>query len=112
MADEDSFGSILRSEAMLRGPGKNYTSLIASLTKLGIKALDILNEKLKELIDIMERADFSKWLIQLRSKGELPDEMQDEIHDALERIIAEATSRTQLIEELRIIKGNAEKQEN
>jgi hypothetical protein len=96
-----SFGAILRSEAFMHGPGKNYISVIASMTKLGVKALDYSRERLLELLDEMERADFTTWLIELRKYDNLPEDLRDNLRDALETLFAESSSRNAVMEDLK-----------
>lgn len=107
-ADESTFGAILRSEGMLRGVGKNYISIIASLTKIGIRALEMPRERLLQLIEDMDRADFTYWLFVLRSSGEeINDDLREEIQAGLQRVIDESASRDQQLEHLKTLAGKA-----
>ncbi len=102
-ADEETFGAILESEAMLHGVGRNYAPIIGALTRLGIEALYLPSERLLELIDIMDRADFTQWLIKMHSETEMPDPIKEEVREALEKMVQESRSRTETIERLKEI---------
>lgn len=99
-----AFGSILKSEVFMRGPGKNYTTIIASMTKLGVKALDYSRVQLLELFDEMERSDFTSWLIKLRGYKNLPEKLKEDITNGLERLFDESASRSQVMEDLKMTK--------
>ena len=103
-ADEEMFGALLESEAMLQAVGKDYTQVIASMTLLGVNSLELPTERLNELIDVMDRADFTHWLIKLRNEDQLSDPIKEEIRDALQRMVEESTSRNQTIRRLEDIK--------
>jgi len=105
-ADEETFGAILESEAMLRGAGRNYTPIISAIARLGVKALSLPNERLVELIDIMDRADFTQWLLKLRAESEVQPDLAEEIREALEKVIKESRSRSETIKRLEEIKKN------
>jgi hypothetical protein len=104
-ADEEMFGALLESEAMLQAVGKDYTQVIASITLLGVNALELPTERLNDLIDVMDRADFTHWLIKLRNEDKLSDPIKEEIRDALQRMVEESISRSQTIGRLREIKN-------
>lgn len=101
LADEDSFGAILESEAMLRGPGRNLTPIMAGLTKLGIAALTLPTEKLTELIDIMDRADFTQWVVKLRGEHPLNVPLIEQIQETLRKVLEESRSRDEKIKRLK-----------
>ena len=103
-ADEETFAAILESEAMLRGPGRNFTPIMAGLTRLGIKALALPTDKLIELIDIMDRADFTQWLIKLRSESNLTAPLIEEIQESLNKVLEESRSRDEKVKRLRELK--------
>ena len=86
---------------MLRGVGNNYAAVIASLTKIGIKALSLPRKRLLELIEDMDRADFTHWLFLLRSGKAIKDEVRDEIAVSLQKLLDEAASRTEEVERLK-----------
>jgi len=100
-ADDASFGAILHSEAMLRGVGRNYGSIIAALTKVGINALTLPRERLLELIEDMDRADFTQWLLSIRGGRRITDEVREKIVRTLENVLKESASREQRIDELK-----------
>lgn len=107
--DEDTFGAILESESMVRGAGKNYTHIIEALTKLGIKALAMPTERLIKLIDVMDRADFTQWLVRSTGQEELNEEIFEEIRNVLEVVIEEVRTRKKVTKELKKIKKEQEK---
>jgi len=92
-AGEREFGDILRSEAMLRGTRRNYASIIGALSHLGIDALALPRMQLLELVEDMDRADFTRWLFALRGAGRVSDRVREQIVETLERLIQESTSR-------------------
>jgi len=102
--DEKAFSALLESEAMLQAVGKDYTQVVASITRLGVNALELSNERLNELIDVMDRADFTHWLIKLRNEEQLTCQVEEEIRDALQRMIEESISRNQTVARLEEIK--------
>ena len=74
------------------------------MTLLGVNSLELPTERLNELIDVMDRADFTHWLIKLRNEDQLSDPIKEEIRDALQRMVEESTSRNQTIRRLEDIK--------
>ncbi|MFA7235487.1 MAG: hypothetical protein WC058_01370 [Phycisphaeraceae bacterium] len=102
-AESDSFHAILQSETMLRGVGQNHTVVIAALSRLGIHALTLPRARLLELIEDMDRADFTQWLCALRHGNKLSKVAYEEMGDTLRRLVAESKSREQEVSRLQQI---------
>jgi hypothetical protein len=82
---------------MLRGGGKDFTEVICALTRLGVDALHIPCERLRELLDVMERADFTHWLLEYQRSGRASATLREELRVGIERMIEESRSRTEAI---------------
>jgi hypothetical protein len=104
-AEEASFGAILTSEVMLRGPGKDYTPLLAGLTRLGIKVLDYSKESLRDVIDILERADLTRWIIEIKYDKKLTEPYKEELRAAIAKMFDETASRNEVVRQILQQKG-------
>ena len=108
--DADVFAAVLQSEAMLSATTVSYAPILAALCQLGIDALALGRERLLELIDDMERADFTKWLLRLRNDRErMNDEVREEVVSALERVLEESASREDKVRQLQELSGHLAK---
>jgi hypothetical protein len=93
-ADESTFGVILQSEAMLRGVGRNdFAPIMAGLSKVGVDALALPRARLLELVEDMDRADFTQWLYRVASEDEIDEKSREQIAGALNKLVAESKSR-------------------